>query len=170
MMRLSARRPPATRQPGESGATLVELLLALAVSAVVMTMLGTAVYQFYSISSWGQARLAVLKDLQTAGLWLGRDAQEAAAFVPGAGTVYGTFQWSDSSFEYRYSYRAVDQALVREAIASSIVQSTLLVARHIASQGDVTFSPNGKRVEVTLTATSGSVTASNTLTLTMRVP
>ncbi len=170
MMRLSVRRPPAARQPGESGATLVELLLAVALSAVVMTMLGTAVYQFYSISRWGQARLAVLKDLQTAGLWLGRDAQEAAAFVPGAGAVYGTFRWSDSSFEYRYSYSAVDQALVREAIASSIVQSTLLVARHIASQGDVTFSPSGKRVEVTLTATSGSVTASNTLTLTMRVP
>ena len=170
MMRLSVCRPPAARQPGESGATLVELVLAVSISAVVMTMLGTAVFQFYSISNWGQARLAVLKDLQTAGLWLGRDAQEAAAFVPGAGTVYGTFRWSDSSFEYRYSYSAPDQALVREAIASSIVQSTLLVARHIASQGDVTFSPSGKRVEVTLTATSGSVTASNTLTLTMRVP
>jgi hypothetical protein len=149
---------------------LVELLLAVALSAVVMTMLGTAVFQFYSISHWGQARLAVLKDLQTAGLWLGRDAQEASAFVPGAGAVYGTFRWSDGSIEFRYSYSAADQALVREAITGGVVQSTLTVARHIASQGDATFSPSGKRVAVTLTATSGSVTASNDLTLTMRVP
>ena len=170
MMRLPVRHPLGACRHGEAGATLVELLLAVAISAVVMTMLGTAVFQFYSISRWGQARLSVLKDLQTAGLWLGRDAQEAAAFVPGAGSVYGTFRWSDSSFEFRYSYSAADQALVREAIASSIVQSTLFVARHIASQGDVTFSPSGKRVEVTVTATSGAVSASNTLTLTMRVP
>jgi hypothetical protein len=169
MIRRSIRRP-LSAQPGESGATLVELLLAVAVSAMVLTMLGTAVFQFFTISNWGQARLSVLKDLQTAGLWLGRDAQEASSFVPGVGTVYGTFRWSDASIEFRYSYSAADQALVREAIAGSIVQSTLTVARHIASQGDVTFSPSGKRVAVTLTATSGTVTASNDLTLTMRVP
>jgi len=144
--------------------------MAVSISAVVLTMLGTAVYQFYAISTFGQARLTALQDLQNAGLWLGRDAQEAAAFVPGAGTVYGTFRWSDSSVEFRYSYSAADTALVRQHLLGGVVQSTLEVARHIASQGDVTFSPSGNRVVVTLTAASGSVTATDSLTLTMRVP
>jgi hypothetical protein len=137
---------------------------------MVMTMLGTAVYQFYAVSTVGQARLTALQDLQNAGLWLGRDAQEAAAFVPGGGAVYGTFRWSDSSVEFRYSYNAGAQALVRQHLIGGVLQSTLEVARHIASQGDVVFSPSGNRVVVSLASTSGSVTVTDSLTLTLRVP
>jgi hypothetical protein len=149
---------------------LVEVLVAVAISAVVVSMLGMAVFQFYDISTWGQARLSVLQDLQNAGLWLGRDAQEAADFVPGAGTIYGTFQWSDASTQFRYSYSAGDHALVRQHYIGGVLQSTVRVARHIAAQGDISIAPSGQRVVVTITATSSGVTASDNLTLTMRVP
>jgi type II secretory pathway pseudopilin PulG len=155
---------------GEAGASLVELLVAVAISSVVLTMLGSAVFQFYSISSYGQARMAVLHDLQNAGLWLGRDASEAADFTPGGGNIYGTFDWSDSSVQFRYSYDAADNALVREQLLGGVVQSTVTVARHIAAQGDVSFTPTGQRVSVDITATSAGVTASHTIILAMRVP
>ena len=159
-----------SKSRGEEGASLVELLVAVAISTVVVTLVGMAVFQFYSISSHGQARMAVLHDLQNAGLWLGRDTNEAANFTAGAGSVYGTFDWSDSSVQFRYSYDAVDTALIREHLVSGVVQSAVTVARHIASQGDVTFAPTGQRVSVTITATAGTVAASNTIVLTMRVP
>ncbi len=155
---------------GETGASLVELLVAVAISAVVLGMLASAVYQFYSISSYGQGRMAVLHDLQNAGLWLGRDANEAADFVPGGGNVYGTFHWSDSSVQFRYSYDAADNALLREHLIGGVVQSTVSVARHIAVLGDVVFTETGQRVSVDITATSAGVAATHTIVLTMRVP
>jgi Tfp pilus assembly protein PilW len=167
MIRL--RSAPQDRR-GESGASLVELLVAVAISAVVLSMVGMAVYQFYAISTFGNARLAVLHDLQNAGLWLGRDSTEASSFTPGAGAVYGTFSWSDSSRQFRYSFNAGQNALVREEIVSSVVVSTVTVARHIAAQGDITFTPTGKRVAVSITATSGSVSATDAILMTLRVP
>jgi hypothetical protein len=166
------RRRPTTsavlRQ--ENGASLVELLLGIAISTFVIAALGTAVYQFYAISGWGNARMAVLHDLQNAGLWLGRDAQEASSFTAGGGLVYGTFNWSDLSVQYRYSYDPGTTSLVREHLLSGVPQSTVTVARHIASQGDVTFTPSGSLVTVSITSTSGGVTASDTVLLAMRVP
>lgn len=152
----------------EAGATLVETLIALAISAAVVTMLGSAVYQFYAISYWGNDRLAVLHDLQNAGLWIGRDANEAASFTSGAGTVYGTLSWPDLSVQYRYSYDSGNTALLREHLVGGVPQSTVTVARHIAFQSDVSFAVSGSRLTVTITSTSDSVSASSTLTLTMR--
>ena len=163
-------RPHADPRRGEAGASLVELLVAVAISTVVLSMVGMAVYQFYSISTFGSSRLSVLHDLQNAGLWLGRDSTEASSFTPGAGFVYGTFSWSDSSKQFRYSYNAGQNALIREEIVSSVVVSTVVVARHIAAQGDVTFTPTGNRVAVSITATSGGVAATDTILVAMRVP
>lgn len=165
-----ARFLPGALRHSERGASLVELLVAMAISTFVIGALGTSLYQFYAISTYSQARMTALQDVQNAGLWLGRDAQEAAAFVPGAGSVYGTFRWSDASVEFRYSYDSGDGALVREHILGGVVQSTLPIARHVASQGDVVFAPTGNRVVVTLTSTSGPVTVTDSVMLTMRVP
>lgn len=154
----------------EAGASLVELLIGITISTFVIATLGTAVYQFYAVSGWGNARMTVLHDLQNAGLWLGRDAQEAASFSSGAGLTYGTFSWSDNSVQFRYAYDPATTSLIRTHLVGGVPQSSLPVARHIASQGDVTFGAAGSLVTVTLTSTSAGVTASDSLLLAMRVP
>jgi len=161
-------RPTGLRE--ESGASLVELLIGIAISTFVVATLGAAVYQFFAISGAGNARMAVLRDLQNAGLWLGRDAQEASSFSAGGGLVYGTFNWSDLSVQFRYSYDPATTSLIREHLVGSVTQSTAAVARNIASQSDVTFSPSGSLVTVLITSTSGGVSASDTILLAMRVP
>ena len=168
--RRAAGALPNLRRIGDDvGASLVELLIGISISAVVVAMLGSAVYQFYAISGWGQARLAVLHDLQNAGLWLGRDANEAERFTPGVGLVYGQFEWSDSSVQFRYSYDPGATSLMREHLVGGVAQSSVTVARHITSQGDVSFTLAGSLVTVSITATKGGVTASDTLLLAMRV-
>lgn len=142
--------------------------MALSVGTMVLGVLTTAIVQFFLVTRGGRDQLVVSNDLQTASLWLGRDGAEAAAFTPGSGSVYGTLDWSDSSNQYRYSYSAVDQALVREHLVSSIVQSTFEVAHNIAAQGDVVFSASGTLLTVTITSTSGAVTDSATLNFAMR--
>jgi Tfp pilus assembly protein PilW len=158
------------RNPGERGATLAELLIALTVSITVVAFVGSAVYQFLSASRIGNDRLTVLTDLQDAALWLGRDASEAASFTPGVGSTYGTLRWADSSVEYRYLYDAATSALVREEYADGVLQSSVTAARHIAAQGDVAFGLSGALLRVSVTSTWGTASRTADVSVALRVP
>ncbi|MCJ7619678.1 MAG: hypothetical protein MUP64_05620 [Anaerolineae bacterium] len=146
----------------DEGATLTELLVSIFLASLLVSVLGTAMYQFYAVSRLGNDSLTVLHDLENVGVWLSRDAREARAFAPGSGTVYGTLDCGGSTVEY--SYDAGDTALVRTVDGQS-----LTVARHIAQQNDVQFSVNGTLVTVSLTSTSGATSRSATLEVNMRV-
>jgi len=152
----------------ERGTTMVELLVAMSISVLVFGIISTAMVQFFLVTRWGNDQLIITNDLQVASLWLGRDALESANFVPGAGAVYGTLNWADSTNQYRYSYDASDGSLVREHFENSILQSTLQVARHITNQGDVVFSTSSQLLTVSITSTSGDESETVDLSLAMR--
>jgi len=152
----------------EQGATLVEMLVAMAISVLVFSVITTALVQFMLVTRWGNSQLQTSNDIQVASLWLGRDALEAASFSPGSGTVYGTLSWADSSHEYRYSYDLPNSALVREHLENGLVQSTNIVARHIADQNDVSFTLSGHLLTVSLTSSSGDEAESATIQFALR--
>jgi len=139
----------------ERGASLVELLVAMAISILVFGVITTALVQFVIVTRWGNGQLQITNDFQVASLWLGRDVLEASSFTPGSGTVYGTLNWADSTHQYRYSYDLVDNAVVREHFETSVLQSTTIVARHIAAQNDVVFNTSGQLLSISITSTSG---------------
>jgi competence protein ComGC len=166
--KLARIRQRVKRVHSERGTTLVELLVAMSISVLVFGIISTALVQFFLVTRWGNNQLIITNDLQVASLWLGRDALESANFVPGAGAVYGTLNWADSTHQYRYSYDVSDGALVREHFENSILQSTLQVARHIANQGDVAFSTSGELLTVSITSTSGNESEAVSLKLALR--
>lgn len=166
----SLQRPPLRHlAQDEAGITLVELIVALAISAFVLAFLGTAAFQFYKVTGWGNDRMLLSSDLQTAQMWLGRDAVQANAFGPGSAPDYGTFTIPTSSGDrlIRYSYDSSEATLTRTDLSSG---DTVVAARDIAAVGDVTFSPTGQRVNVQITATRGSLADSLDLHLNLRVP
>jgi len=154
--------------PPERGASLVELLVAIAISLLVFSVLSSALVQFLLTTRWGNNQLQATNDIQVTSLWLGRDAPEAASFTPGAGNVYGTLAWADSSQEYLYSYDSLNGALVREHYDTGVLQSTTTVARHIQDQGDVSFSTSGHLLSVSITSTSGDEIESALLNFALR--
>lgn len=154
----------------ESGATLVELIAALAIAVFVLAFVGTAVVQFFRLTNWGTDRMVLTSNLQTAQVWLGRDAIQASSFVAASSPVYGVFTLPASSGparHVRYSFDPVDHTLVRTEVETS---QTRVVARDIASQGDVSFTASGSMLTVGLTATRGGQSDSLDLELFMRVP
>ncbi len=153
---------------GEKGASLVEMLVAMAISVMVFGVITTALVQFMLVTRWGNSQLQISSDFQIASLWLGRDALEASSFTSGASTVYGTLNWKDSTHQFRYSYDLVDNALIREHLVSGVVQSTITVSRHIAAQSDVVFSLSGKLLTVSITSTSGDEVESVDIKFAMR--
>ena len=152
----------------EQGASLVEMLVAMAISVMVFGVITTALVQFMLVTRWGNSQLQISSDIQIASLWLGRDALEASSFTSGAGVVYGTLNWEDSTNQYRYSYDLVDKTLIREHLVSGVVQSTITVSRHIAAQSDVVFSISGKLLTVSITSTSGEEVESLDIQFAMR--
>lgn len=154
----------------ESGMTLVELLVGVGISAAVLTLIGTFIFQFFTVTRQGNARMDVTSDLQSLSLWLGRDSAEAYSFVPGSSPIYGTFHvsQSDGDHEYRYRFEAAEGRLVREHYLDGALQSSQTVSRHIASEGDVTFNASGSLVSVSVTATSGQISDSVDLELALR--
>lgn len=152
----------------EFGASLVELLVAIAISVMVFSILSTALVQFVLATRWGNNQLQVTSDIQVASLWLGRDALEAASFTPGAGSEYGTLSWADSSQQYRYLYDSASTSLVREHYDSGALQSTITVARGIQNQGDVTFNISGELLTVSITATAGGESETANLDFALR--
>lgn len=157
----------------ERGASLVEMLVAVAISVMVIGIITTSVVQFMLVNRWGNDQLLVSSDLQVASLWLGRDGPEARAFTPDTvdPNEYGTFSWVDQNLiqhQHRYYYDPGKGDLVREYLRGGVPQSTLSVARRIAAAGDITFAVSGDLVTVTITSTSGEVSETAEINLALR--
>lgn len=153
----------------DRGMTLTEMLVSAFLMSLLIGVLGTAFYQFFTATRWGNDTLTALHDLENAEVWLSRDVREAQSFTPGSSPVYGTFDCGDySTVQYRYSYDSGNTALVREKIVDGGVESTLTVARHIDQESDVAFSAGSSLVTITLTSTSGAISRNTTLKINMR--
>lgn len=158
------------RLRSDEGVSLVEVLIGAAIAAGIAAVLGTAVWQFFTVTRWGNDRMLAAADHQTALLWLSRDSAESETFVAGTGNDYGTFQWPGGDPSFLYRFDPGENALVRDHYQGAVLQSSRPIARNIAAQGDVTFTVNGKVVTVSVTSTVGGVSETINLTLTMRVP
>ncbi len=67
----------------EKGASLVEMLVAMAISVMVFGVITTALVQFMLVTRWGNSQLQISNDIQIASIWLGRDALESSSFTQG---------------------------------------------------------------------------------------
>lgn len=157
----------------QKGASLVEMLVVIAISTMVIGIITTSLVQFMLVTNWGNDQLLVTSDLQVAGLWLGRDIPESSSFTPDTinPNRYGTFSWLDENgilHEYTYSYDPSSGDLIREYLQDGSTQSTLGAARNIADPGDVNISLSGDLVTVEITSTSGDVSETVELHFSMR--
>jgi Tfp pilus assembly protein FimT len=152
----------------EEGATLVEMLVAMAISVLVFGIITSAMAQFILITRWGNNQLQISNDFQVASLWLGRDALEASSFTAGSGNIYGTLNWADNSQQFRYSYDPIENEMDREYLVSGVVQSTITVARHIAAKNDITFNLSGMLLTVSITSSSGDEVESRDIQFSLR--
>lgn len=154
----------------ERGISLVELLVGIGIAAGIMTLIGTFVFQFFTVARLGTNRMAVSSDLQSAALWLGRDGAEAHTFTSGSSPVYGSFEADSESgdHEYRYLYDSAESDLIREHYLDGSLDSRVVVARLVTAEGDVSFTTSGNLVSVTVNATSADATDSLELELALR--
>lgn len=63
----------------QRGFSLAELVIAIAVTGIIIGFLATAIYQMLSITSYGNDRLTAAHELQNAAHWFHRDGQKAVS-------------------------------------------------------------------------------------------
>lgn len=123
----------------QSGATMVELITAVAITGIIVAFLGTAVYHIITISEYGNDKFTALHDLQNAAYWFNKDGQEAKAAIGGSQLV---MTLSDNS--------TVTYALIGTNLQRSSTGLPLTLAHNISS---VAFSVNDRLVTMSLIST-----------------
>lgn len=132
----------------QKGITLVEVLVATAITGLIVGALGTAIHQFITTSERGNQELIALNDVRNAGHWLTLDGQRAEStnLVDGAPAVGNvTLSWTTEGQVHTSTYSLSGPELKRD-----LNGTVTTVARHVSTAG---FSLAGQLFTATLTST-----------------
>jgi prepilin-type N-terminal cleavage/methylation domain-containing protein len=150
----------------ERGLTLIEIVIAMTIGAMLVAILIPVTQLMMQLAPRMDNELAVMHDLDIARRWLIRDGQAFQRYEMRDSPEYVWFQWydytGDSPVRYviTYRYDAGNTSLIREERRDGVVKSTLRVARHILTEGDVRFEVRDRIVRAEITATAGKISRS----------
>ncbi|HUV95594.1 MAG TPA: type II secretion system protein [Anaerolineae bacterium] len=140
----------ARARAGEVGISLVEILIVGAISAVVIAVAGTALFQFNRLTRLQQDALTLDHQLQKAAALLGHDLIAVAEGVAATDVLtltvpVHTFGLAETPTPLTITYSVENDTLIRDDGSDRLV-----VARYL---DDVDFSPGPISTTLTLTLT-----------------
>ena len=127
----------------QAGISLVELVIAIAVTGIIVSFLGTAIYQIITVAGYGNDRLTAMHELQNASYWFSLDGQGAREATGGDELV---LTLSDNS---TITYSLVGTEIHRTAAGTQITLARNITGAAFAVEGRVltmslTSSPEGR--------------------------
>lgn len=123
---------------GQKGMTIAELVVAIAITGIIIAFLGTAIYQIITVSGFGNDRLTATHELENIAHWFNIDGQGAK--VATGETALALTMADDSSITY---------TLAGTEMRRTAGGSQMTLARNITS---ASFSINNRTVTMFLTA------------------
>lgn len=129
---------------GKRGFTLIELLIVLAITSMMLPLIGTALYLLLSVPPRESGKLTTINEVSLSLDWIKEDGIRAQCFSSAPQPRYGGFYWVDRtsgnvSHCYATRYYYDEGHLIREEWQDNALDSTIVIARHIANYGDVSF-------------------------------
>jgi prepilin-type N-terminal cleavage/methylation domain-containing protein len=135
---------------GQSGMTMVELVVAVAVTGIIVVFLGTAIYQIITVSSYGNNRLTALHELQNAAHWFNLDSQGARMATGGSQLILtlsdnSTISYSLVGSELRRGAGGLQMTLARNITAANFSINNRVITMSLTSSpaGQYDVSQNG---------------------------
>ncbi len=168
---------------GQKGFTLVELLVAIPIAALVMYAASGVIIQLVN-SGRASTHMNAIRQVQMAGTWISRDGLQAETISIASGSGFPcTFEWWDRTVAEEpkhtvvYSLIPMDTGslvqLQRQVTVGGATPTTTIVARNLVSAGNATalswtdnYTKTAFRLQVVSTA--GQATENRTYEVTPR--
>jgi len=123
----------------EKGITLVELLIVIAITGVLFSVIGPVIYQLTTVSGYGNDRLTAIHELQNSAYWFNYDGQMAVTAAGGSSLVFSL----PSGETITYSLNGANFLRTEEG-------QTMTLAQNISN---VAFVVQGRLVSMNITST-----------------
>jgi len=146
------------RNKDQRGFTIIELLVALAITCLITGGVTMAIFQVFAGNARTSNHMTAVRQVQNAGYWIGRDAQMAqtvdTGVFSGCPLTLGWTEYGVDGDVHQVVYALVDSQLRRSHSVNSGEPVETLVAQYIDSTGtDCQFA--GGKVTLTVMATVG---------------
>ena len=125
---------------GQRGFTLPELLITVAITGLIVSFLGVAIYQIITVTEYGNDRMTAMHELQNAGHWVTLDGQMAST-ASGGNELALTLPEPDGS--------SITYAVVNSELRRTADESQMILARNIS---DISFSVENRVITMTITS------------------
>jgi prepilin-type N-terminal cleavage/methylation domain-containing protein len=122
----------------QKGMTIVELVVATAITGIIIVFLGTAIYQILNITGYGNDRLNAAHDLENTSYWFNFDGQRAISASGGSGLA---LTLSDNS--------TVTYVLTGTELRRTTGGTYMILARNVTS---ISFSISNRVITMALTS------------------
>jgi prepilin-type N-terminal cleavage/methylation domain-containing protein len=137
----------------EKGFTLIEVLVALAITSAILSVMSAAVVLITRTTSQNEEWNVNLRQVQNAGHWISRDALMSDNITVGTGSTFLTLGWSDwDNNSYNVEYVFQGNTLMRRLNGGSAT----LIAQYIVPPPATACSWNGTENRLTVTIKASS--------------
>ncbi|MBA7695516.1 hypothetical protein ES703_104144 [subsurface metagenome] len=151
------------------GFTLIEVLIALAITALIVGVVTMSIFQVFDINARSSSRMIAIKQVQSAGYWISHDARMAQSVntTPGDSGFPLSLTWLDwdTNSQHQVAYTLDSNKLWREYVVISD-NGTVADNQTVADFIDLPTSCNVTDSELTFTVSAtvgtGSQEASET--------
>ena len=123
---------------GEKGYTLVELMIALAITGLITAVLGLAVQQIFTVPERNNTKIAAMHAVQNAGHWVGLDGQTATGATGGSSLTLTLADNSTLSYilfgdELHRVYGSSNRTIARDISSANFSVSGNMITMNIES-------------------------------------
>jgi len=129
---------------GQQGFTLVELLVVISITGLIGSFLGSAVFQMFTVTEYGNSKMTAIHDLQNTADWLNHDGQMASTATGGSQLVLTLPDDSTISYELIGTElrRSDDDSQI--TVAWNITSASFTVSDHTVTL-DIISAPVGRQ-------------------------
>ena len=140
---------------GQAGLTLIELIISLAIAALILPLVAGIVFMLQFFPGRATADIQAQQNLQVLGQWVTIDGNRADGFSAPTEEEdeYGIFSWTEYggtlpiAIEVTYLYDGDTTSLVRRVTRNGVLDRNFVVAQNIASAEDVIFESDAPAFE-----------------------
>ncbi len=122
----------------QSGLTLVEMLITVAITGIIVVFLGVAIFQIIKVSAFGNDDLTALHEMQNVAYWFNFDGQAAKTATGGSQltltlTDNSTITYTKTGTNLQRIFNSQVMTLARNITAVNWAVSSKLVTMNLTS-------------------------------------